>query len=540
MRKTNLILQKLRARNVTMFIKSNRMITIPLLSFLFIAIALAGYSYSTRANNPSNTPKESMVTVTETFNESSSPNILLIIADDMGLDASPWYADYGEAKPKTPVLDRLAEDGLVFENVWSNPLCSPTRSTIITGKYGAHTGVLGALSKGDDGLSTSEYSLQKMITENSPASYDQAVIGKWHLATNNNGGDDNPGLMGVPYYSGYISGTMNDYSNWEKVTNGKTSSSTTYATTDFTNEAIDWIDDDEGNPWFLWLAYTAPHTPFHMPPEGLLSEDTVDNLPGSEGATKETPLPYYLASIEAMDTEVGRLLDDLSEKEKENTIIIFISDNGTPNQVIQSPFQKGNAKGSLYRGGVHVPMIVSGSGVATGRASELVNTSDLYTTIAELTGIELPQYGNSISFAPVLFDEERENNRDYLYADVSSPSINGGASVFNGWTVRAEGYQYISLDNGREKLFADSDLGQENNLVNSLPELVSRLKEIGEEVRGTTPSTEFGVLPSNSDEVVCTDLTDRFEDNDSDTGVSYNTSDAIEENQRNSTTKESS
>lgn len=495
------------------------------LVFIFFILIVTGITFAIIAKND--------YQKTETLRMPSSPNILLIIADDMGMDASPWHVEYGGQKPHTPTLDTLAERGLVFDNVWANPLCSPTRASILTGKYGVHTGVLGALSKEDAGVSTSEYSLQSMIADKSPVSYEQAVIGKWHLATEKNGGNDNPKLMGVPYYSGFISGTMQNYNNWKKVTNGESSTSTTYATIDFTNDSINWINRGEAKPWFLWLAYTAPHAPFHMPPKDLLSDNTNNNLSGNESDISENPLPYYLAAIEAMDSEIGRLLENLSTEERKNTVIVFIGDNGTPAQVTQTPFQKGESKGTISRGGIHVPMIISGAGVDAGRVQEFVNTSDLYTTIAELTGISIPQYGNSISFAPVIFGEEREVSRNYLYAEVASPNRQGEPSVKNGWTIRANGYQYISLDNGKERLFADSDLGQKSNLINSLPEVTSQLKEMGVEVRRGAPNTECGHLPGSDEEVVCTDLMGAFGNTSNenfsykipDTGVIQNYSD---------------
>lgn len=436
---------------------------------------------------------------------SNRPNILLIIADDMWLDASPWYSDYLGKKPYTPTLDKLAKSGLVFDNLWSNPLCSPTRSTILTWKYWFNTWVLWALSKQDDGVSIEEYSLQTLITKKSIAWYQQAVIWKWHLATNNNWNNNNPWIMWIPYYSWYISWAMKDYSNWKKTTNWETTISTVYATTEFTDDSIKWIDSVKNKPWFLWLAYTAPHTPFHMPPNNLLSENTKNNLSGTEEDIQENPLPYYLAAIEAMDSEIWRLLDNLSDSERNNTIIIFIGDNGTPTQVTQTPFQRWESKWSVSRGWVHVPMIVAGAWISPGRKSEFINTTDIYTTIAELTGLILPTYWNSISFAPLLFNKQREVNRDYLYAEISSPNKRWWVSAKNGWSIRKNGYQYISLDNGTEKLFADSDLGQENNLFNSLTSIASELRELWISLRWGDFNWEYGQYPIDTDDIVCID-----------------------------------
>ena len=163
----------------------------------------------------------------------STPNILLIIADDMGLDATPGY-DVGAAKPDMPYLESLAASGLTFDNVWAYSLCSPTRATILTGKHGFRTGVLSATSP-NNSISLSETSLQSYLAGNS--SYESAVVGKWHLSDEANGGADNPNLMGVEYYAGFLSGRHGDYFDWSFTENGQTTQVQTYSTTFFTDLA---------------------------------------------------------------------------------------------------------------------------------------------------------------------------------------------------------------------------------------------------------------------------------------------------------------
>ena len=156
------------------------------------------------------------VIVSENVTEDDSvsqtkPNILLIIADDMGLDASPGYS-LGSVKPNMPNLQSMINYGVLFNNVWSNPVCSPTRSSILTGKYGFRTGVL----KANDELSTTETSLQKYL-DNNNSGYNHAVIGKWHLSTSTN----HPTDMGINYYAGLLNGGVQSYSNWNLTENGK-------------------------------------------------------------------------------------------------------------------------------------------------------------------------------------------------------------------------------------------------------------------------------------------------------------------------------
>ena len=195
---------------------------------------------------------------------SASPNILLVIADDMGLDASPCYA-LGSNPARMPNLEKLCAEGMVFENAYAAPTCSPTRAMIMTGKYGFATGVGGAITpKNSAGLSSEETSLFDVLNQ---TGYASAVIGKWHLAGSRTD-LNHPAELGVRDYYGIFTGATQDYYRWEAVENGETRTVAGYATTVLTDRAIQWIGN-QSSPWFLWLAYNAPHTPFHAPPADL-------------------------------------------------------------------------------------------------------------------------------------------------------------------------------------------------------------------------------------------------------------------------------
>ena len=195
---------------------------------------------------------------------SDTPNILFIIADDMGKDATQGFSE-GSIKPSTPNLDKINNDGLVFNNFWVNPTCSPTRASMITGKYGYRTGVKFA----NDELSQTEKVLQKYISEETNDTYASAIVGKWHLSGENT--DINPESFGIDYYAGLIRGAVQDYYKWQLYENGSGSLETEYITKVFTDLSIDWINS-QSKPWFLWLAYNAPHTPFHVPPSEMHSQ----------------------------------------------------------------------------------------------------------------------------------------------------------------------------------------------------------------------------------------------------------------------------
>ena len=393
--------------------------------------------------------EEPVDTSTEIPTNQSSPNILLIIADDMGLDASPGY-NLGSVKPSMPNLQNMINNGLRFNNLWSYPTCTPTRSSILTGKYGFRTNVL----RVGDVLSTSETSLQQYINNNTGNAYSTAVIGKWHVSTDPN----HPTNMGIDYYAGLLNGGVQSYWNWNFTENGQINSSDKYTTTKFTDLAIDWIDD-QTKPWFLWLAYNAPHTPFHLPSNDLHSQG---NLPIDDASIAANPQPYYMAMLEAMDSEMGRLINSMTQEEKENTVIVFIGDNGTPNQVVQE-YNSQRAKGSIYQGGVNVPMVISGKDVSRMNDTEdaLIHTVDLFTTISQMAGVQTSSVNDSQSFMSLLSDANA-SKRDYVYTEIGKST--GGSD----YTIRNATHKYILFNDGTEALYNLSINPLENpNLLNA-------------------------------------------------------------------------
>lgn len=364
---------------------------------------------------------------------STLPNILLIIADDMGKDATSGFSE-GSIKPNTPNLDQIASEGIRFSNFWSNPTCSPTRAAILTGKYGYRTGVKWA----NDALPASETTLHRYISEGTGSAYSTALIGKWHLSEE--GTAANPEDFGIGYYAGLSRGEVQDYYQWQLTEDGAGSLQTEYVSKVFTDLAIDWVARQSA-PWLLWLAYTAPHTPFHIPPETM---HTQGDLP--EYSTGTDPTPYYMAAIEAMDFQIGRLLNSLPEEVAENTVIIFLADNGTPAQVVQAPYSETKAKGSLYQGGINVPLFISGKGIdrKAGEDQSLICSADLFATIANLAGMEVAVHHDSQSFSPVL--SGHSGSRSFQYAEMDN-----GAE--NTWAISNGQYKLIVKANGEEELF---------------------------------------------------------------------------------------
>ncbi|MDC0506071.1 sulfatase-like hydrolase/transferase [Candidatus Gracilibacteria bacterium] len=402
------------------------------------------------------------------ISQGESPNILLIIADDMGLDAMPGFSE-GFEKPNIPNLETLMSNGLTFENMWSAPVCTPTRATILTGRYGVKTGVL----KVDDELSIDETSLQSMLDNKTQEGYNHAVIGKWHLSKD----ASHPTSMGVDYYAGLLTGGAKSYTNWRLTENSTTSTNTEYITTKFTDLAIDWVSDQDEKPWFLWLAYTAPHTPFHLPPSDLHDRE----LSGDQDDIDNNPIPYYMAAIEAMDSEIGRLLDSIPQSELDNTVIVFIGDNGTPGQAIQYPYSRKKAKGSLYQGGINVPMFVSGYGVDRQgeREDTLVHTVDIFATVLDIANTGVSKVNDSTSFKDFLTDENTQQI-EIVYGEVGTSGKKTG-----GYTIRDTEYKLIVFTDGQQELYnlvddpyENNNLARNNNYKDIISDLISEADKI--------------------------------------------------------------
>ena len=377
---------------------------------------------------------------------SQAPNIIVIIADDYGIDADNGFI-LGTRKPNTPHIDSLRNAGLSFTQAWSYPVCTPTRAAIMSGKYGSKTGVKTAPGN----LDTSEISIFKAL-KNSSANYSTAAIGKWHVAKPVI--EQHPNWHGVDHYTGILGASWPAYDNWSKTENGVTTTSTDYATSYFTDDAISWIrTQNASKPFFLWLAHIAPHTPFHVPPAHMY---TRTNTTGR--------LNRYLAMIESLDYEVGRLLDSMTTIQKANTIIIFIGDNGTPNNTLQG-YPANHGKESLYQGGVHVPMFVSGKGVTRKGKTEsaLVNVLDIYATAIELGGENLPGGKfNSLSFLPLLSNSSM-HSRQYNFSELDT---NQNDITTQGFTIRDSAYKLIEYFDSRQEFFnLTIDPLEQNNLV---------------------------------------------------------------------------
>lgn len=359
----------------------------------------------------------------------ASDNILVILADDLGVDNVGCYG-LGSDLPSTPTIDAMAASGVRFQTCWANPVCSPSRSTLLTGLYANRTGVGGAVFAPTQtpGMNPNEQSLPKILGQ---MGYATGAFGKWHLSQiaidpvthlpmhPESGGLDHPNVFGFQHYAGNLMsmGPTNYYGS-SKIVNGSpvTVPVTTYNTSDIVDDTLAFIGAQTG-PWFAYVAFNAPHSPFQGPPSSLHS------VPGViEGVTPTNPTDqrlYYRAMVEAMDTEMARLLSGV---DLGSTTVFFLGDNGTPGEVTVAPFNPAHAKNRLWDGGIHVPLVVTGSCVTVAPGTvdtSLVSLVDVFQTAADISGTSPTSDG--LSFLPQLATGSPGNARFAVFSESFLP-----------------------------------------------------------------------------------------------------------------------
>lgn len=417
-------------------------------------------------------------------------NTILIIADDLSPDYFGFYETHGDTVD-VPNIRKLAQRGVRFTNFMSNPVCSSTRTSILTGRFSFRTGVGNVVggTGGSGDIDTAEISIPKLLKIYNPQIV-KGNIGKWHLKNPTPASNlMSPQALGYDWYEGPFIGALTSYTNWTKYTNGVSSTITTYATTENVNNAVTWLkSNNSSKPFFLWLAFNAPHSPYHLPPNNLHSY----TLTGATGDINQNPKKYFKAALQALDTEIGRLLDSLQTMNKlDSTDIIFIGDNGNTIQTAQIT-NTDKAKGTVYQYGVNVPMIIAGPAVVNkGRVSQaLVNTVDLFATIVENFGytnwtsqIPASKPVDAKSILPILKNSS-DSIRPWSFCEIFKVTTDSS----DGKGIRNKEYKLIQFDYGAQEFY---------NLVNDPDEntnLLTRTLTYTEMTNYTYLCSQLGTL----------------------------------------------
>ncbi len=347
--------------------------------------------------------------------DAAKPNVLVILADDWGRGE---YSAYGTKDIRTPNIDRLFREGMTFENFYANScVCSPTRAALLSGCYPDRVGVPGVIRDTPDN-SWGYLARQARLLPHflKPAGYHSAIVGKWHL------GEDAPNIpndRGFDLFHGFLGDMMDDY--WTHLRHGhnfmrrdrETITPTGHATDLFTQWACDYLAQrsESKQPFFLYLAYNAPHGPIQPPPEWL--EKVRRREP--DMTEKRAKL---VALIEHFDDGVGRVLDTLDRSGLAgNTLVILTSDNGgLLNEGAQNgPWRSG--KTHMYEGGLRVPMAARWPNrISPGsRSQRMALSMDIFPTVLEAAGANVPEGIDGVSFLNTLVGRGDESPPRELY-----------------------------------------------------------------------------------------------------------------------------
>jgi arylsulfatase A-like enzyme len=339
--------------------------------------------------------------------DSSRPNILMVLVDDLG------YGDlsaYGAADMRTPNIDKLIAAGMRFDNFYANcPVCSPTRASLLTGRYPDLVGVPGVVRthiKNNWGYLHSDAVLLPQLLKSD--GYHTALVGKWHLGLVS---PNTPSERGFDHFHGFLGDMMDDYYthrrhgiNYMRL-NHQEIDPKDHATDLFTQWSVAYLRSraDSAQPFFLYLAYNAPHTPIQPPRDWL--EHVEAREKGIDGKRAK-----LIALIEHMDDGIGKVVASLKDCGlSDNTLILFTSDNGGQLSVGagNGPFKSG--KGSMWEGGIRVPMCAVWPGkIKPGsQSSRVALTMDLFPTICDAAGVRIAHKVDGRTILPALFGKHQ-------------------------------------------------------------------------------------------------------------------------------------
>ncbi len=428
----------------------------------------------------------------ETLKTPKAPNIIYILADDMG------YGDvgvYGQELIKTPQIDKMAEEGMRFTQHYAGSTVSaPSRGTLMTGLHTGHAYIRGNFSYDKEGnlpIPANSVTVAKLLKEEG---YKTAMIGKWGLGGPSSVGG--PNTQGFDYSFGYLDQrNAHDYYPsymWENeikypLDGNLKDKKEQYSHDLLTSKALDFIKKEKDSPFFLYLPYTIPHLKYEVP-----EDDPYSDKDWSQ------PMKNYAAMITLMDKDIGKIIDLLKKEGlDENTIVFFSSDNGptaSANKMFNSngPFK--GLKQDLYEGGIRVPLIARWPGkIEAGTVSDHISAFwDFLPTACELANAKKPDKIDGISFLPILMGDNQPAHK-YLYWEFFSYNYSwkegndpDKRNTLNAQAIRMDNWKAIlksSKKSGMELYNLNDDIAETTDVSKQNPEVVEKIRKYMEEGR---------------------------------------------------------
>ncbi|MEO9894158.1 arylsulfatase [Aurantibacter sp.] len=470
---------------------------------LAVILSLVAFVNSCREN------KEQQKETVAEGNNYTKPNIIYILADDLG------YGDlsiYGQKKFSTPNIDRLANSGMLFTQHYSgSTVCAPSRSALLTGMHTGHTVVRGNKEIQPEGQYPIPDNTYTMAEAMKKAGYATGAFGKWGLGFPGSEGD--PMKQGFDTFYGYncqrLGHNYYPYHLWSNndsivLSENFDKNDGQYAPELIHEEVLKFIDKNKNTPFFLYVPSIIPHAELAAPEEYIAkyrAKFSPDKMYEGEDDGPEFNLgPYrsqkethatFAAMVDLLDKQVGEIVAKVEALGlAENTIIIFTSDNGPHEEGGADPDffdSNGPLKGvkrDLYEGGIRVPMIVSWPGKIKPKTTSSHASAfwDVFPTFSEIAGLETPDNLDGISFLPTLLgDDKNQKKHAYLYWEFHE---RGGRQAIRKGNWKAVKYNVFDKENSKIELYdLLSDIGETNNLANENPDIVSEMASILQEAR---------------------------------------------------------
>ena len=399
------------------------------------------------------------------------PNIVFILADDLG------FGDVGfnGSSIRTPNIDKLAAEGVRLNQFYVQPLCSPTRACLMTGRYPIRYGLQVSVIRpwSDYGLPLSERLLPQILKD---VGYTTAICGKWHLG--NCSPEYLPTHRGFDHQYGCYTGAIDYYKHirngaldWNR--DDKSLVEDGYATDLIADEAARLIQkQDISKPLFLYVPFTAPHEPLQAPDAYL------EMYPDIKDSEKRN----FAAMVTCLDNAVGKIIAALEKRKiRNNTLVIFCSDNGGMNGIGNNAPFRGH-KSKLYEGGVRVPMVLSWPGVLDGDAvvKEPLHIVDMFPTLVKLAGASVPQsppIDGCDAWPTIAYGKPSPHDEILINATPFHAAIRrGNWKLIRNGNLTAQYPKLEAKDNWFELFNLDDDPGERRNLIEHFPNKVEELK----------------------------------------------------------------
>lgn len=390
------------------------------------------------------------------------PNVLLILADDMG------FGDYGAAgNPHlaTPNLDRLAREGVRFQNFYVSPVCAPTRASLLTGRYAQRTGVR-SVTNGFETMAPDETTAGEIFSENG---YRTGLFGKWHLGENY---PSLPNAQGFQEFVGFRTGHFDDYFDPTLERNGRPYPAKGYITDVLTDEAMRFMAGSgkrrsDARPFFCYLPFNAPHTPLEVS-ERYFKKFLEKGLP------EATARVYGM--IENLDENVGRLLAFLEKKNlSRNTLVLFLSDNGPIWRGTESRFNAGlrDKKFTVFEGGIRTQCFWRWPGrLPSGETVEPVAAHiDVLPTLLDFCGLKPKPDADGRSLRPLLQNPQAPWPERTLFLNYSLKTLHQPAP-YSGGVARTQRFKLVD---GTDLYDLQTDPSEQTNVAAQHPDLVRDL-----------------------------------------------------------------